>query len=383
MTEYLHTDIEISQTPKKAGKPCGDYVTYYRDKNSTNIILCDGIGSGIKASISARMAASRIEKMLKAGLSMEKTAVSLANTMEDAVNDNLPYSVFSIMKIMNNGSTRILAFNMPAPILIDKNNAEILNSNKLNFGKVSLLEYAGKLKHRESIILMSDGATEAGLGNGLPKGWTSDGIKKFVYFLNKSQKSPGEIVCEINAKALSLSNTDFSDDVTVVSAQLRRGSIANVFTGPPKNKSDDEGFTRYFMSLVGQKIICGGTSADIISKHSGYKLIIDDFNKNPLVPPSFKMESIDLVSEGEITLNQLYNLLDENDLEPDEDNPVTELLEFLSVSDRINFFVGQSVNEGKDNFKFKQIGIIPRNKIVPMIAEKLKSKDKLIVLEKI
>lgn len=381
MSQYLHTDIEISQTPKSPSHPCGDFATYFRDKYATSIILCDGKGSGIKANLAARMTTARIEKMLKSGISVEKTAFSVADTMQKAIDDDLPYSVFSILRILNDGNARILSYNMPEPIFLNQHNAEILEPGVLNISGTIINEYLYKLDIRESIILMSDGVPESGLGNGLPKGWTIEGVKRHVNKLIKKKMSPSEIALELNAKAISLSSDKFSDDVTVISAQIRRGSIANIFTGPPEDKHKDKTFTNRFLSLQGQKIICGGTSANIIADNSGFDLVVENNAVNDLTPPTFSMSGIDLVTEGAMTLNQLYNVLDEDYFNLEPDNPVTELHELLSVSDRINFFVGNSINEANDDIRFRQMGLSPRHKIIPLLAQKLQDKDKLIVVE--
>ena len=51
---------------------------------------------------------------------------------------------------------------------------------------------------------------------------------------------------------------------------------------------------------------------------------------------------MDLVTEGAVTLNQAYNVLDEDLCDFQEDSGVTELWRILQIADRVNIFVGRA-----------------------------------------
>lgn len=68
--KYLHVDIDIRQTPKRANGPCGDVVAQQRTELATDIILCDGIGSGMRAYIAPTMHVSRLLCLLREGFSL-------------------------------------------------------------------------------------------------------------------------------------------------------------------------------------------------------------------------------------------------------------------------------------------------------------------------
>lgn len=53
------------------------------------------------------------------------------------------------------------------------------------------------------------------------------------------------------------------DDTTVAVARVIDRRIVNVFTGPPKEKKDDERMMYEFMHTEGKKVVAGGTSANI------------------------------------------------------------------------------------------------------------------------
>ena len=70
-----------------------------------------------------------------------------------------------------------------------------------------------------------------------------------------------------------------------------------------------------------------------------------------------------------MTLNQVYNIYDEDPTRYEEYTGVTRLCELLRSADRINLFVGQARNVAEGDISFRQQGILPRSKIVPLLTE--------------
>ena len=56
------------------------------------------------------------------------------------------------------------------------------------------------------------------------------------------------------------------DDTTIAVVRVISRKVVNIFTGPPKNKEDDKRLVKEFMSGDTKKIVCGGTSATIVSR---------------------------------------------------------------------------------------------------------------------
>ena len=127
------------------------------------------------------------------------------------------------------------------------------------------------------------------------------------------------------------------------------------------------------------KIVCGGTTAIITARILNKNLESNNNYNSVVSPPGYKIEGINLVTEGIVTLNQVYNLLDEDSLEQDDESPVFELLDILLMADRVNIFTGKSNNSVGENIVFKQQGILSRKVILQLIREKLIEKGKLVV----
>jgi hypothetical protein len=88
-------------------------------------------------------------------------------------------------------------------------------------------------------------------------------------------------------------------------------------------------------------------------------------------PPKYKIDGIDLVTEGALTLSQVYNILDMDTDQYSELNTVTELSMMLKQADMVRFLVGCARNMGNEGLAFKQLGVLPRQVIIGLIAEKL------------
>ena len=110
---------------------------------------------------------------------------------------------------------------------------------------------------------------------------------------------------------------------------------------------------------------------------------MDDRFSSLLAPPNYRLEGIELVTEGAVTLNHAYNIWDENSDKYEKNSPVTDLVSLLSVADRVNIFVGGARNAAEDDISFAQNGIISRKLIIPLLADKLRKDGKLVVLEEI
>lgn len=380
---YVHVEIETSQATKKTNTACGDVVYTERNANSTLIILADGMGSGVKASIYATICVSRLKELIHQGFSLRQAFAAMVKTMNQAAKENLPYAVFAIARIINDGLAVVLSFEMPPPIYISKGFASPLKGRTTTIDKSIITETNCYLSVGEGLMLVSDGVTQAGLGRGLAEGLGSEGVCKLINASISEGKKLFEIPHQLQTKIYSICKNNNDDDVTSVLAYTRVGSTVNILTGPPVNKGRDYDVARQFFSLDGVKIVCGGTTSSIISKFLNKKIEIDNRYANHFTPPKYSIDGVDLVTEGAVTLNQLYNVIDENREELDDYNPVTELYDYLMNADKINFFIGSSYNPASDDIGFIQQGLLTRKKIIPLLAEKFRELGKVVVMEEI
>ena len=102
------------------------------------------------------------------------------------------------------------------------------------------------------------------------------------------------------------------DDGTCVVVKVREKSFLTMMVGPPVNVRDDETVVKRLLSSRGKKVVCGGTTANIVARITGKKLTVDLDSMNDMIPPTGKIEGIDLVTEGMLTLSYTSELLRSN-----------------------------------------------------------------------
>ncbi len=378
---YLHIEINTYQTAKRKNLVCGDVYLVERDELSTTVILCDGMGSGIKANLSATMAANRLKELLNNGFSLRNAFVSLVKTMEEAKTKDLPYSVFSVARVLNDGVASVLSYEMPPPLFLSGRFSTVLKQRIFTVDNSIIGESNCFLKAGEAILLVTDGITQAGLGKGIEKGWGIENVNNFVNSLLLQGYNYIDIPEKLDAKANELWKFVAEDDCTVILAKGRKGKIINVFTGPPKNKELDAEVVDKFINLEGLKIVCGATTGKIVARVLGKKFEVEENFTSNLAPLNYYIEDIDLVTEGAVTLNQVYNVWDADPDTFEKNSPVTDLYSLLSVADKVHFIVGEVENPANDDITFLQHGILKRKKIVPLLVNKLKENGKLVTLE--
>ena len=98
---------------------CGDHVEIIQeDENSTVVVLADGLGSGVKASILATLTSKIISTMVSEGMSLENCVETIASTLPICSVRKVAYSTFTIIRIVNNEEADIVQYDNPQVILI-------------------------------------------------------------------------------------------------------------------------------------------------------------------------------------------------------------------------------------------------------------------------
>lgn len=378
---YIHVEALSAARPKHPGEASGDTWTCFREAGGTTLILCDGLGHGIRAHVAAMLCQSRLTGLLKAGYSLRRAVGSLADSMAAVRGKEPVYTAFSALRILNDGDATVLSFDMPDVTLLGGRHAAVLPARALTCGRATVMESNGHLIPGEGVLLVSDGVTQAGVGRGLRQGWTAEGVAAAADAFLASGGPVGELPQHLLNQAARLCRGEAGDDATALAATCRWGRTLNLLTGPPADPARDGLVVERFLAEEGWKVVCGGTTAGIVAARMGRPLRVEQDPDSLLAPPRQFIDDIDLVTEGAVTLNQVYNLLDTAPELIEEESGVSELLRRFRAADRINLFVGGSANPASAHISFKQQGILSRRAILPLIVGKLRAAGKLVVEE--
>ncbi|NLO91478.1 MAG: SpoIIE family protein phosphatase [Elusimicrobia bacterium] len=379
-TPYRHPVVAAAQSTKSGQHVCGDMLFENRQPDGATFMVLDGIGSGVKANVAAQFYSARLSELLKRGFSTREAAGNLLDTLHRARTEDVLFSAFTLLRVLPDGSAHSVSYEMPPPIYIEKGTAAPARQRFFTVSGEVVGEADFMLRAGTGVLIVSDGVTQAGMGRGLPYGLTDKGACDFassrLYHGSAPEQLPGLLVAE----AEKLCGGDCKDDATAAFYSVRAGNTVHILTGPPANSADDWRFVSQFIGSHGSKAVCGSTTAEIFSRISGAPLRISE-SANPFEPPESFIDGADMVTEGALTLNQLYNIMDEPTARLDPASPVSRLRLLLDGADRVRFCVGMAENLGHSGIIFRQLNVLPRRTIVPLLAEKLRGKGKLVIIE--
>lgn len=349
-----YIEVECHQENKHGNKVCGDVFLSKKiaAENRTIAILSDGLGSGIKANILATMTASMALNFTAINEPIARTAKTIMNTLPIDAERQINYSTFSIVSIDSDGETKIVEYDNPTFFLI--RDGKVINIQS----EVISIESDGKLKEltnyhfiaqkEDRILLLTDGISQAGIGSvQFPFGWSVENIQTFVQAIvckrpDISAKDLSKLVLE---KARMYDGLKFKDDASCTVIYFRSPRQLLICSGPPYKKNSDAHFANLVNAFDGKKIVCGGTTAQIIARENDTPIETGLISLQSDLPPESKMEGIELVTEGILTIGKVVEILENDlDIEDSKYGAAASIVKLLLENDYINFLIGTKVN---------------------------------------
>ncbi|MFH0757395.1 MAG: SpoIIE family protein phosphatase [Bacteroidota bacterium] len=349
--------IEVASDQRNYGKEriCGDVFISrkIKEESRTIAVLSDGMGHGVKANILATLTATMAVNFTMEHKAVEKIAEIIMNTLPVCSERHMSYSTFTIVDIEHDGLTTILEYDNPQTIILRDNQpfdpgwtCIILKSDK-NAGK-EILSCQFQPRKEDRIIFCSDGIAQSGLGTDTyPLGWGRDHIQEYAVKLvcNNPKISASKLASKMVNMAHRNDGYDSRDDTSCASIYFREPRKLLIVTGPPYEEENDSVLGEAVRSFKGKKVVCGATTADIVSRELGKEiedsLVFDD----PELPPVSHMEGIDLVTEGILTITKVTRILKE--FSPSYlpgKGPADRIVKLVRQSDEIQFIVGTRIN---------------------------------------
>ncbi|HEX2961339.1 MAG TPA: SpoIIE family protein phosphatase [Ignavibacteriales bacterium] len=350
--QQMFVDIDYAQEKKSGEEICGDSfaVKQFREGHRRIAVLSDGLGSGVKANILSCMTAEMAIRFIANEMDIIESIKIIMDVLPVCEVRKISYSTLTVVDTQLYGETRIIEMGNPQFIH--------LRGDKIIPSEFKLYTAAGwqnrtirisevNVEPEDRIIIFSDGVTQAGLGSrNLPMGWREKGCRDFIVslvgknpFISAARLSEEVILkarhCEPDAHA--------HDDMTCSVLYYRRPRKTIVMTGPPFHPEKDADYAQKLIQYNGKKVICGGTTANIISRELNLP-VETSIKRQGDLPAASKMPGIDLVTEGILTLTRTYQLLKDRDNWQDE-TAAADLVKLLKESDIIDFYVGTRINE--------------------------------------
>ena len=337
---------------------CGDHVDIIeQDENSTVIVLADGLGSGVKASILSTLTSKIISTMMAEGMPIEECVSTIAATLPVCSVRGVAYSTFTIMHLLNNETIEIIQYDNPQVIVIRDYKKYDYPKTETNIGGKKIYKTVLKLQENDIFIAMSDGCPHAGIGLEYNFGWKIEDITDFMETMSQCGYTAKNLSTVLVDECEKLYGGKPGDDATACILKIRKREPMNILFGPPSNRDDAGRMMSLFFSKEGKHIICGGTTSSIAAGYLNKPLKPSLEFEQADIPPIAHLEGVDLVTEGVITMNRVIeyakDYLNENEMyehwnfKRDGASLICQLL-FEEATD-INFYVGRAVNPAHQN----------------------------------
>lgn len=366
---------------------CGDRVELVKQEDGVLLVLSDGLGSGVKANILAGLTSKIITSMVTAGAELKDVVDTIASTLPVCKVREVAYSTFTMMQVDHEGNAYLVEFDNPTVILLRNGKRVFIPWVEQNISGKQIREAHLKLKLGDIVVTFSDGIIHAGVGRLLNLGWQHENVVQFLEETWQADDTAYDVQHRLLNECNSLYQGHPGDDTTVAALRICVPNPCCVMVGPPVHPEDDEEVVGELLACPGIKVICGGTTSQIVSKRLGKELKILLQYISPDVPPIATMEGIDLVTEGVVTLGKTLEILEQYEETKDPELLIAKkdgahlLAETLvEKCTSVKFIVGRALNPAHQNPDMP-ISLSIKLRLVKDISECLKRLGKPTTLK--
>ncbi|PKN20485.1 MAG: stage II sporulation protein E [Deltaproteobacteria bacterium HGW-Deltaproteobacteria-6] len=372
---------------------CGDSVMIRTRADSFVAVLSDGLGSGVKASILSSLTAEIAARMFEADGTVDDVMQTLAETLPECSVRKLAYATFAVLIVYHGRDAHLVLFDSP-PLILIRNNAIFDIPVKERQVKDRIIKEAHfELLDNDYMVLISDGYTHAGLGGIYRMGWGWKNVATAVQRFVQTGVDTVKLTEAMSKTCMKLYSDKPGDDATVISMKVRPAVSVCVLTGPPTNKDMDEFAVSRLMAASGDKIICGGSTAQMAARVLNEKLDVEwippwkrtgEEPKKKGSPPTATLKGVNLVTEGILTIGQALEIMRSaktiHDL-PKDNDAATRLARYFLAADDIHLIVGTAINPN-------QVADLIRGEPMRMVyirelVADLNARNKIITVERV
>ena len=423
----------IESAHQSLTQPGGDVVKVFTTEEQFLAILASSPPGGVEGQVPAAQVADAAARLLEPRMysrmyssassamyssAMYSSAVSPAAAVEKVL-ATLPAGAhvpFSILQVEGGNRARLVECNAP-PLFLARGGGLILppvleeeTAQGHLVRKCQFLLQAG-----DHLAMVSEGYIHA-RGWSRRWGWQdiASSIKRWTDTGCDAAQLLGALVRMhrrlAEGPAPSAAEGESGQDVTVIAMHVRPIRTVTVWTGPPADPAQDAATLEKLMAEPGVRVICGDTTAQIAARWLGTPLEMEPrpeggadeagrvyspagcthppstTRSHPWaeVPPVSRLSGVGLVTEGLVTLEKARERLAKakrvSDLPRGEDG-ATRLARVLLAADKVHLIVGLAVNPAQAADAAHTVPL--RQVVIEQLVRDLKSRDKLVSLERI
>ncbi len=376
-------EFGVKQMNKKREELCGDSVVFSAMPDWTTLVLSDGLGSGVKASILSTLTTRIATRMLAEGLPLGEVVQTISETLPICRVRKIAYSTFTMAKFFTDGSGRLVVFDNPPPLLVRRGRVERLAHDHWEVGRKRIYDYSCTLRPGDWLVLVSDGVINAGIGGAYPLGWGWDELAKYVEGHVHESLSADEVAEKLARVVADLYEGPPGDDVSIAVVKARWRRVVVVFTGPPVRRDDDDRVVRILAASEGKRVVCGGTTANIVARQWGRPLDVDLETGTEAVPAMGRIDGLELVTEGTLTITRALEMIRVD--EPNEPlklrvDGASRLVVLLREADEVKILLGRAMNPAHQNPNLpRNLGL--KTQVVQALARELEHRGKQVEIE--
>lgn len=378
----LYFDIGYSFLKKAGEELCGDSFVFTRHPHQVILVLSDGLGSGVKANILSTLTTTIIAVMLEKGASVQEVTETLADTLPFCKIRKLAYSTFSIAQCLPTGATYLTECDNPPSIFISEGKVQPIEYHTQEMGGKMVKQSSLHLTQGDMLVLMSDGEVHAGIGGVWNLGWSWERIAAYLELRSALPFSAQQLADDLITVAYKLYQKHPGDDATVGVLKVREKRVVTLLIGAPLEREDDAKVVNTLIHSRGKKIVCGGTTGNIVARELHQEIEVDMKTATADIPPLGTIEGVDLVTEGTLTLMKTWELLKDpsciNELNYRRDGASRLALE-LSSADVIEVMLGRTINPAHQNPNLP-VNLGLKSKFVEDITALLKGRGKEVAI---
>ncbi len=344
---------------KQDEKLCGDFFSSFEHQGKKVFVLSDGLGSGVKANILSTLTTTILGTLLSRGISLDECINSVATTLPICRARKLAYSTFTVVQ-MEHGAVHLAQYGNPDAILL-RGGQNVNYPQGVRFiGEKEIHESRIPFVLGDILVLLSDGVTNAGIGKLALAGWQRGELVAFLERLDTEKMSAGHIAASIIDCCLTLGEGSLDDDASVLVIKRRGRCVVNMLVGPPENKEDDNRVLKMFFAKEGLRVVCGGSTAQAVSKYLQKPVVVDQGGAVAGIPAMSRIENVDCVTEGVITLKKalehcrcyLENPMTLLKLSKQKDGAAVLALLLIETATDINIYFGMAANDAHEGTGF-------------------------------